>query len=537
MPGSQVQKVECPSCGAPLLFGAGEITTRCTFCSAVVERPLQAGQPAVIRSGPPPKPETPSGSAGASSAAFIRLMFFLGLGLAVAAGVILLVLVFVVQDVAPRATLILNGPIVPYPVDRTEGPDFIALAYDIPAETYQFIRLDPVQGRVVWRGTKIENSSDVRSLAAGDGKFFTVDGTHLQAFHAGTGAGLWQAKLSDELDYCDECLSVAGNRVIVLTRDYVIQAFDAETGNSVWTRRMFGYTRGFTIADGGLWAIDSVDDVFSLFSLSLADGSVQHKITPECKGENSSWAENLDSISKFFFDPDPSAHSPDRSLYLFYGYRPGCVERWDLSANTLLWQVADDEGYSPSNEYTTLFTPETLYFAYDDVLWSVGKAGGTARLLSEGGDYEPVPLAFEQDVLILRTKRTRGTMQFGLRGLDPVSGNILWDHPIENSEPADPPDAAFGHVDDGESIWAWRIFGNRVQIFDFEASPSQIKFDSLDPKDGSSAETQTLALDISSDSYFGPEILLWENSVVWLVADSKLMAIDVSTRKVIYQFP
>ena len=41
MPEPQLRKVACPSCGAPLLFGAGEITTRCTFCQAVVERPLQ----------------------------------------------------------------------------------------------------------------------------------------------------------------------------------------------------------------------------------------------------------------------------------------------------------------------------------------------------------------------------------------------------------------------------------------------------------------------------------------------------------------
>ncbi len=535
MPEPQVQKVACPSCGAPLLFGAGEITTRCTFCDAVVERPLSAGQPAVIKSGPAPRPATVSGSAGSSSTVFIRLMFLLGI--AVAGGVLLLVLVFVLQDVSPRATLILNGPIIPYPVDRTEGPDFIALAYDIPAETSQFIRLDPVKGRVVWRGTKAKDSSSIRSIAAGDGKFFAVDGTQLQAFDAGTGAGLWQAKLSDELDYCGECLSVAGNRVIVLTRDYVIQVFDAETGNSVWTRRMFGYTQGFTIADGGLWVIDSVDDVFSLFSLSLADGAVRQQITPECKGENSSWAENLDSISRFVFDPDPSVPSPNRSLYLFYGYRPGCVERRETSSDTLLWQVADDEGYSPSNEYTMLFAPETLYFAYDDVLWSVSKIAGAARKLSEGGDYELVPLALEQNVLILRTKRTRGTAQFGLRGFDPAAGNILWDHPIENSEPVDPPDAAFGYVDEDTSIWAWRIFGNRVQVYDFESNPSQILFDSLDPKDGSSDGTQTLKLDISQDSYFGPKILARENSVIWLVADSKLMAIDLSARKVLYRFP
>jgi outer membrane protein assembly factor BamB len=535
MPEPQVQKVACPSCGAPLLFGAGEITTRCTFCHAVVERPLSAGQPAVMKSGPAPRPATVSGSAGTSSAMFIRLMFLLGI--AIVAGVLLLALVFVLQDVSPRATLILNGPIIPYPVDRTEGPDFIALAYDIPAENSQFIRLDPVKGRVVWRGKKVEDSSKVRSIAAGDGKFFAVEGTELQAFNAGTGAALWQAKLSDELDYCDECLSVAGNRVIVLTRDYVIQAFDAETGNSAWTRRMFGYTRGFTIADGGLWVIDSVEDVFSLFALSLADGSEQQKITPECIGKNSSWAENLDSISGFFFDPDPSMPSPDRSLYLFYGYRPGCIERREASSDALLWQVADDEGYSPSSEYTMLFTPEMLYFAYDDMLWSVTKDGGAARKLSEGGDYELVPLAYEQNVLILRTKRTRGTAQFGLRGFDPVAGSILWDHPIENSEPVDPPDAAFGYVDEDTSIWAWRFFGDRVQLYDFKSNPSQILFDSLDPKDGSSAGTQALALDISQDSYFGPKILAWENSVIWLVADTKLMAIDLSARKVLYHFP
>jgi hypothetical protein len=127
---------------------------------------------------------------------------------------------------------------------------------------------------------------------------------------------------------------------------------------------------------------------------------------------------------------------------------------------------------------------------------------------------------------------------YALRGVDPESGGTLWEHEIEDAEPLEPPDAAFPHVDEDESIWSWRMIDGRIRLSIFQAHPNQITFVTIDPKNGSTSDAGTLKLNFSYDeSYFGPEVVLWRESVVWFVADSKLVALDISAAKVSYQFP
>jgi LSD1 subclass zinc finger protein len=538
MPVSQVKKVACPSCGAPLLFGPGEITARCTFCHAVVERPLRANEPATVKSGPavPPPSRFRAGSPRVNPLSIFPFLA-LSVGVVVAIAVCVIVIAFADNGFSVDPRLILTGPIAALPTDRTEGPDFIALAYDISAETNLFLRVDPVAGKILWRGKEIKNISDVRTIVPGDGRFFTIEEAALHAYRSADGKELWQARLSDKLNYCEGCLSAEGSRVLALTQDYVIEAFDAETGASAWKRRMDGYTSGYTIADGGLWVIDKLDGAYSLLQLSLADGSVQQTFSPKCALSDGAAEYGLDGSALFLFDPDPSIRTSNRSIYFFYGWHPSCIERWDAASASRVWQTVDEEGFSPSHGFATLFTPETMFFAYQKKLWSAEKAGGAVRLLSEGGDYELVPLAFDQDVLILRTKRTRGTTQFGLRGFDPITGNILWDHPIENSEPYDPPEAASRHVDGDRAIWTWRISGGLLHLYIFQADPNQLQSSTLDPKTGSYSEGNTVAFDFAFDSYFGPQIFYRKDQVLWVIADSKVMAIDTAAAKVLYKYP
>ncbi|MBN1438532.1 MAG: PQQ-binding-like beta-propeller repeat protein [Anaerolineales bacterium] len=469
------------------------------------------------------------------STVFARGMWVLGLsvaGLAVALAAVL---------IARRASesglaLRISGPTAVLSTDTPGEPEFISLVYDSTAETYLFTRLNPARGKVIWRGKPFDEISDVDRIAAGDGKFFTVEGTKLYAYRAADGAELWQAGLSDQLGYCDECLSATHSRVIVLTADYNLQVFDAETGASAWSRWMDGYTKGFTLADGGLWVIDKVGGASRLVFLDLADGSVLNQITPECRRSDGLVSSPLDSISPFLLDPSPSVRSSERSVYLLYGWHPGCIECRDAASGTLLWQTISEEGFSPSRDFAVLMTTETLFFAYQDTLWSVGKSDGGLRVVSTGGDYHLAPLALERGVLVLRTKRTRGTTQFGLRGVDPLRGETLWEYPIPGGNPADPPEAVYRHVDQDASIWSWRMVDGRIRLFLFQADPSRITFDAIDPQTGTVSDHAVLALPIDGDSYFGPEILTWHGTTIWFVADGTLLAVDVSTATLAHRF-
>ena len=107
-----------------------------------------------------------------------------------------------------------------------------------------------------------------------------------------------------------------------------------------------------------------------------------------------------------------------------------------------------------------------------------------------------------------------------------------------NSEPYDPPDAAFRHVDDDRAIWTWRINGGMLHLYIFQADPNQLSLPILDPKDGAVTPGEQVAFRFfSGDSYFGPDILSWQDTMMWVAADSKLLGIDVAAAEVKYQFP
>jgi hypothetical protein len=330
---------------------------------------------------------------------------------------------------------------------------------------------------------------------------------------------------------------VRGDRVVALTQDYTLQAFDTGSGASAWQRRLDGYARGFSVADGAVWVIDKSGDATAVFALNLADGKVQRQIVPECDSPHSGGSSGLDSSSTFMFDPDPSVLSSSRSLYLLYGWSPGCVERWDAPFDGKAWQTENNSGFSPSGNFSVLAAPDALYFASDNNLWAADRATGKIRALMQGGDYKLVPLTLSQGVLIVRTERTRGTAQFGLIGVDPAGGDTLWQYTVDKGAPLDEPDSIAGLVDGDQSGWTWRILGDQLALMIFRADPNQLAFQTVNPKDGTVTAGKAVALTVDGDFYAPPTIVAWQDPVVWLLVDSKLLAVDAVAMSVKFSYP
>jgi outer membrane protein assembly factor BamB len=325
---------------------------------------------------------------------------------------------------------------------------------------------------------------------------------------------------------------VSGNRVIVLTRDYTLQAFDSATGEAVWSRRLAGYTTDFWIAGDELLVIDQeAGEEYSLLQLNLSNGNVYRKITPECVGESGFSPGHLSSSSTVVPDPDSAG-----SVYLLYGFNPACIDRWDLASGKRLWQSVDEKGYSPSNDYSILLASGTLYFAGDNSLWATDTTSGQTRLVAQVQDYEPVPLALSGRRLIVRVKRTRGTTKFGLWGMDPASGEKIWQRMFDTGVPLDPPDSASGLVDSDQSVWTFRMADGRMIVLEFQAQPNRLRFTTLDSQNGNATDDKTLKLNIEDD-YFVPTILGWRDPVVWMVVDSKIIGIDIGAGRIVYRYP
>jgi outer membrane protein assembly factor BamB len=542
---NRYRKVACPSCGAPLLFDDNATTMRCQFCSAVVERPeadRRPARPEPAESGPSTGRSIertiiiPSDSSPPSrSSSSVGILLFVSGGILALGLVLALVFAPGAPETILKPALNLVGPVASLPTGAGRPPDFIAMGYDFTAENYPVARVDPSGHRIVWRGPAFESISDVSALAAGDGRVVLAAGTRLQAYDAADGKALWQADLSDQVGYCSECLTVRGDRVIALTRDYVIQAFDAAGGGPVWTRRMNGYTSGFSIWEDALLVVDREDEAYSLFFLSLKDGSVQRKITPACKGTGDSYSEELDNVSVVV--PDPAGLSGAGALYLFYGWYPGCVEMRDLSAGKLLWQHYEETGFSPSGDLAVLPTGKTVFFAADNKLWAAAAADGETRLVAEMQDYEPVPLALAGDTLIVRVKRTRGTARYEIWGMDPASGEKIWEHAFKVGGPLDPPEPVSGLVDKDQWAWTWRMSAGGLAVLEFQTDPNQLAVTRLDPNTGSALGGQTVGLSIDDDSFFIPKVLAWQDPLVWVEVDNRILGVDFNAGKIPYSYP
>ncbi len=535
-----LKKVACPSCGAPILFGPHDgTTTRCQFCGAVVERPAPAEQPSAPTENAPEPPDFPSIPSAPASKSNPIVGWLI---LAVIAGGLLVGAVAVIGalsggGILGKPALSVQSPIALLPTGPAQAPDFLAWTYDPGADTYQTARINPAKSSVVWRGKTHKDIGDVSAIVAAGDKFFSVEGTGLYAYRTADGNLIWQAALSDKLSYCSGCLSVRGNRVVALTQDYSLQAFDAESGASAWQRRLDGYTSSYSIADGAVWVMDKTGGGNGLLALGLEDGKVQRQIVPQCEDPEGFGESGLDTSATFLFDPDPSVLSSSRSVYLLYGWAPGCIERWNAPFDANAWQTREKDGFSPSGDYSLLSAPDTLYVATDNNLWAADKTTGKVQTLMQGGDYNLVPLAFAQGVLVVRTERTRGTAQFGLIGVDPASGDTLWQYTIEKGAPLDDPDSIAGLIDGDQTGWTWRILGGQMVLLNFQANPNQLTFQTIDPKSGTVAAGKTIKLNISGDFYAPPSLVAWQDPVAWFLVESDLVGFDAGAMSIKFSYP
>jgi outer membrane protein assembly factor BamB len=538
MENSSYKKIACPSCHAPLLVDPGDATTRCTFCGLVIQWPKQPNPP---QPAPKTSPSDSAPNGGIQppvgsyrpARAVPALILFLSLGGVAALGLIVCLVIGLGTTRGVLApALSLTGPSVLLDTGSDSPPDVIALGYDSNADKYQLARFSPARRKTVWRGAAFDDISSVSGIAAEGESFFATEGDTLHAYRAADGKALWQAPLADQIGYCPECLSVSGGRVVVLTRDYTLQAFDAGTGQPAWSRRLAGYTDGFWIVGDSVLVIDQEPgEEYSLLQLNLSSGTVYRKMTPECTGESGYTPEHLSSNSTVVLDGDSAG-----SVYLFYGYSTSCIERWDLAGGNRLWQSINEKGYSPSQDYFTLIAGSTLYFAYDNFLWATDTASGQTRLVAQALDYELLPLAQAGERLIVRVKRTRGTTKFGLWGMDPAGGEKIWEHLFATGVPLDPPDKASGLVDSDQSVWTFRMGDGRMTVLEFQAQPNLLRLTTLDPQNGNTTDEKTLKLNIEDD-YFVPTILGWRDPIFWMEVDSKIVGIDIGAGKIQYSYP
>ncbi|MBI4733203.1 MAG: PQQ-binding-like beta-propeller repeat protein [Chloroflexi bacterium] len=425
--------------------------------------------------------------------------------------------------------LVANGPAVLIP-SESGASDVAAAFYNVTDETYEVGLVEADTGKLRWRSDPLPGDGYVDGLAQAGGLVYAASGADLLAFRADDGSLAWQAQMPDELNYSDSSLLVTGGRVLTANLDQSVQAYDALTGQQVWSRRLAGYDRTLRLIDNSLVLFDYVGDdyTYSLVFLDPADGSQQRLLTPTCQYNEYSQA-TLDPDSGFIYD------EAENSVYLVYDSSPGCIQRLDLASGQAIWQTLDDGWYSSSPN--GLLAESRLYFTNGSELLAVEEAGGALDTLLADEDYEFVPLAVSGETLIVRLRRTRGSERFELRGLDAASGEMLWQMDLGDAAPIDPPDELVGLVDEGEPGWTWRLLAGQLVLIHFQAAPNQLVIQTLDPADGTLVSEMTVALKgISGDFYSAPEVIGWEGDLVFINIDAKIYCVNVTTGEVVFHF-
>jgi outer membrane protein assembly factor BamB len=533
---------------------------RCPYCGAGLERtlprqeetdsePYRYAQPQIVIqtstfSVPPERvakaaAATAAGTAGAAACSGVAIMLFIFL---LVGGI--LAAVFFLDPYSPVTLnpppLQVHDPFILVP-SAADGPaDVVAMSYDLSDETYAVGRLSLTEKKFLWRAPAVESISDVRQLAANDTTLFLVEkDTHLKALSLADGSLLWQSELVDKIGYGETPLSVQGDRVVAISQDYTLQAFDAATGKMAWSRRLESSASDFTLLSQSVAVIDDADEQTSLFLLNLSDGSERARITPSCERPDSpGWTSEISTSSAYVFSPGADGTLDSGALYFLYGSSPSCVERWDTNTAALVWQSVDTENSVPwSNDAMILVTPETVYYANDNQLWAVTQATAERKLLLENEDYEPLPLTMAGDALILRVRRSRGSERFELWSVNPATGAQNWTYNLGESKPFQPPNEQVGSFSSGDSAWDWQLSGDQLVLFKAVTNPNQFIAETLNVSDGTVAQTHSTPIETWSEDSYWMDGGVWKGPFYWANAETKMLVFNTSTGEMQYSYP
>lgn len=430
--------------------------------------------------------------------------------------------------------LILGGVFTPHylttqedvliPASAETGQRMVSAFYD-PMGDKRFIGLiDMDSGKLRWKSDPVNEVTSY--LVAGQGVVYSANGSRLTAYSLDEGYPVWQTEMSDKLAYGENPLLVVTGRVVVLTADQKITAYDAATGKQSWSRQLNAYEKELRLLGNELVVKDYLPGTYNLalYFLNPLTGVELSRLSPVCMTSNTSYTIENDTLIAY--------DAPDNSLYLVFS--EGCIQRIDLMGKTITWSVTREDTFDRLySGYTYLLTSDSMYFGNAGELVQVRKIDGEIKALLNEADFSVYPLAQSGDTLLVRAKRTRGTTRFELWGVNADTGTLTWQRSLQNAEPLEPPDEMAGLIDDSGWGWTWHLSDAGLVLLTFAGEPNQVTIETLDPSNGTVRTKQVIAIkQIAGDFYSIPLVIAWQGSTVILDIDNHLFSLDTLTGKV-----
>jgi outer membrane protein assembly factor BamB len=593
MPASNPRSLNCPTCGAPLETDGTKPVVHCKFCQNVIlidalrpgEKPEAAPEKArgvpeeilaylksdnlveatrlyreiydvsqiraryaieQIRTGNLASPEVgfsvktdPTVQGTTAQKAGVASIFG-GIGLLGCALPIFILVV--VGSIITFALLQPGGPFTPklnafgaavlVPAEQDTNPDVVTQFYNVNDENRLLGRVSTISGKILWKSEPLPKDKAVDALHTDNKNLFYINENLLTALNIQDGTQIWQVEMPDNLGYGEDSLVIMNDRLLAITQDSTLQAYNTQTGEQVWNRSLNGHDR--KIRKIGSWVVildyTGEENDYSLIFLDPSNGNQVLLITPYCQVENS-LVNDLNLNSGIIYD------EAENSLYLIYGSFDGCVQRYNLQDGQMSWQYSQEDAFNFSmDDFYPILTDSQLIFNYEHRLFSINKQNGSMQIVLDDPDYELLPLQLSGDNLLVRARRTRGSERFELWGVNFATGNRIWQMIMENSNPLDPPDENQSLLDIDDFAWTWHETPGGVLLLNFQAEPNQLVIKTINLADGSSIAEMIIPFkSISGDFFSVPEIIGWRGNLLYFSLEIRLYVLDVSTGEFIMQ--
>lgn len=277
------------------------------------------------------------------------------------------------------------------------------------------VRLGPIGATEQWRAD-LSLDTAVRTIEA-DETVFVTDDVQLHAVDVDTGTTRWSTALPDVVDpACSDCVSTAGDAVVVRTYDGSVTVWDGGSAEPAWSTDLSSEIDVLRVVGSRVLISQIVDGRLSMIARDVRSGTEVDRIDAPC---------------------DPSPTMPPHSIspipggdevLLVFGYVDVCAIRWNPATG-----AAGDPVYLP--EDLTLDRrawTDPVFLGDEATITSSGALGlldvrtGTFRSLEVPDDVDVVTAAAYDDVLIATTVSTRGTPTAGLAGWRITDGTLLW---------------------------------------------------------------------------------------------------------------
>lgn len=417
--------------------------------------------------------------------------------------------------------------------NQTGTVNIISQFYNVNNETRLVGNVDSSEGKLLWQTGELTKDTYVDAILTDEALVFYASQDVLYAVNQTDGKPAWQIQMPDKLDYGEHSMVIKGDRLLTITQDRTLNAFNTSNGELAWKRVLSGYDREIRLMGDWVVIMDYPEGstYYNLYALNPSDGSQVSVINPICKADDQV-EDDFDTDSGILYDEEVNA------LYLIYGFFRGCIQRYDLESGNLTWQYFQENAFSFSMlGFNPIQNATTIYFSDEHRIFKVNKLTGTTQILLEDPDYELIPLIQSGNNLLVRARRTRGSERFELWGVEENSGERLWEMVMDNSSPLDPPNEAIGLIDNGDQAWTWHAGDGGIRLLKFQAEPNQLVIQTLDLDTGVSSNELTIPFkSVTGDFYSVPEIINWRENLMYLSLDSDLYVIDCNDGKILMKF-